>query len=201
VVPWSFDDAFGVTSLTWHLAHSADVIQFALAEERSGPVEIIPPGDEYPTLTCRYASGVLLHFVEHWGQVKDLYHAVPDDARLAGNFGGLLVGERGWITSMTTGGPIEGGPEELLQSAGLSTREVNVGGNNHHANWLECIRSRQPTLCDEELGHRTASLGHLANIACWTGQRLSWDPVREEFAHCDMANRLRGRHPRAPWHL
>ena len=200
VVPWSFDDAFGVTSLTWHLAHSADVIQYALAEELSGPVEILPPGpDTFPTLTCRYASGTLLHLVDHWGLVKDLYRAVPDDARLAGNFGGLFVGERGWITSMTTGGPIEGGPDAMLESIGLSTREVGPGGNNHHANWLECIRTRQTPSCPEELGHRTAALGHLANIACWTGQRLEWDPVSETFANSEAANRLRGRTPRAPW--
>lgn len=202
VVPWSFDEAFGVTSLTWHLAHSADVIQYALGEERSGPVEILPPkSGGFPTLTCRYAQGTLLHFVDDWSQVRELYHAVPADARLAGNFGGVFVGERGWITSMTTGGPIEGGPASLLAETGLPTRDVNVGANNHHANWLACIRDRRPTSCDEELGHRTASLGHLANIACRTGQRLAWDPVAEEFTQSDAANRLRARTPRAPWYF
>jgi len=201
VVPWSFDDAFGVTSLTWHLAHSADVIQYALGEEGSGPVEWMPPGvGGYPTLTCRYSSGTLLHFVDHWGMVKDLYGAVPQEARLAGNFGGLFVGERGWVTSMTTGGPIEGSPE-VLQEMALPTREVNPGANDHHANWLEAIRSRKSPSCPEEIGHRTASLGHLANIVCWTGQRLQWDPRREEFLNSDAANRLRARACRAPWSL
>jgi predicted dehydrogenase len=200
VVPWAFDSAFGVTSLTWHLAHSADVIQYALGVERSGPVEILPPDRaEFPTLTCRYSNGVLLHMVDHWRQVKDLYHAVPNEARLAGNFGGLFVGENGWLTSMTTGGVIEGAPNELLQEVGLRTREVNPGANNHHANWLECIRTRQKPSCDEELGHRTASLGHLANIACWTGQPLRWDPDNEEFMDSDAGNRLRSRTPRTPW--
>jgi predicted dehydrogenase len=200
VVPWSFDDAFGVTSLTWHLAHSADVIQYALGTERSGPVEMTPPGkSDYPTLTCRYDNGVLLHLVDHWGQVKDLYQAVPAEARLAGNFGGLFVGERGWITSMTTGGAIEASSGELLEEAGLTSREVNPGANNHHANWLECIRTRQKPSCDEELGHRTASLGHLANLACWTGQSLRWDPRKEQFDNSDAGNRLRSRLPRSPW--
>ena len=44
VVPWSFCDAFGVTSSTWFLSHAADVIQYALGVENSGPVEIIHPG-------------------------------------------------------------------------------------------------------------------------------------------------------------
>ncbi len=49
---------------------------------------------------------------------------------------------------------------------------MNIGGDNHHANWLECIRTRKRPSCDEELSHRTASLGHLTNIAFWTGRSL-----------------------------
>jgi hypothetical protein len=99
---------------------------------------------------------------------------------------------------MTTGGPIEGGPEELFEEMGLKTREVDLA-NDHHANWLECIRTRKPPYCGEELGHRTASLGHLTNIAFWTGRSLKWDPVREEFLGDEAANRLRSRAVRAPW--
>jgi len=202
VVPWAFADAFGVTSLTWHLAHSADVIQYALGVERSGPIEVIHPSSgEFPTLTCRYAGGTLLHLVDHWGMVTDLYHAVPADARLAGNFGGLFVGERGWVTSMSTGGPVEAGPNSLLEEIQLKSREVNIGANDHHANWLSGIRTRRAPSSDEEIGHRSASLGHLANIACWTGRSLKWDPAKEEFLEDDMANRMRSRAARAPWRL
>lgn len=202
VVPWSFCDAFGVTSLTWHLAHSADVIQWALGVETSGPVEILHPSEgHFPTLTCRYANGTLLHLVDHWGMVKELYHAVPDNARLAGNFGGIFVGDRGWMTSMTTGGPIEGGPDSLFEEMRLPSREVSVGSNNHHANWLECIRTRRLPSNHEEIGHRSASLGHLANIACRTGHSLKWDPVAELFTGSTAANRLLRRPMRAPWRI
>ena len=202
VVPWSFDEAFGVTSLTWHLAHSADVIQWALGVERSGPVEVIHPSTgEFPTLTCRYASGTLLHFVDHWGQVKDLYKAVPAEARLAGNFGGLFVGEKGWLTTMSTGGPVEGAPESLFEAMDLKRRDVNVGTNTHHANWLACMHSRGVPDCDAELGHRTATLGHLTNIASRLGHSLRWDPAQEVFTGNEFANRLRGRPMRTPWRL
>ena len=201
VVPWSFCDAFGATSLTWHLAHSADVIQYALGAETSGPVEIIHPRTkEFPTLTCKYANGTLLHLVDHWGMVKDLYHAVPPTARLAGNFGGLFVGERGWLTSMTTGGPLEGGPEEVFNEMKLKSRDAQPGDNDHHANWLSCIKSRQKTSCDAEIGHRSATLGHLANIACWTGASLRWDPAHETFANHPMASRLLARADRQRGH-
>jgi hypothetical protein len=202
VVPWAFHEDFGAAAVTWYHSHAADVIQYALGVETGGPVEFIHPSSgTYPTLTCRYANGTLLHLVDHWGQVKDLYHAVPATARLEGNFGGVFVGERGWVTSMSTGGPIEGGPPELFDEMKLKTREVNIGENNHHANWFDGIRTRRPPSCPEELGHRGASLGHLTIIAYKLQRSLKWDPDREEFAGDDAANRLLSRPLRSPWHV
>jgi hypothetical protein len=201
VVPWSFDSAFGAASSTWFLSHSADVIHYALGMERSGPVEVIHPKEgTYPTMTCRYANGTLLHFVRNWNEVKTLYHGIPDDARLAGNFGGLLVGERGWLTTMSTGGQLEGSPETLFDEMKLvRTPEVNIGGNNHHANWLECIHSRKSPSADEEIGHRASALYHLLAISFRTGRSLRWDPVREVFPADSVANRLLSRAARPPW--
>jgi hypothetical protein len=202
VVPWAFSEDFGAAAVTWYHSHAADVIQYALGVENSGPVEFIHPSSGmYPTLTCRYANGTLLHLVDNWEVVKNVYKAVPATARLAGNFGGIFVGARGWVTSMSTGGPIEGGPEELFAHMKLTTREVNIGDNNHHANWLECIRTRRPTSCGEEIGHRGASLGHLTILTYKLQRSLKWDPATEEFPGDDAANRLLGRSMRSPWHL
>ncbi len=202
VVPWSFCEDFGAASVTWHHSHSADVIQYALGMEESGPVEIIhPAGGRYPTLTYRYANGTLLHLVENWEMVKGIYQAVPAGARLAGNFGGVFVGERGWVTSMSTGGPIEGEPAGIFDEMEVKTREVNIGANDHHANWFDCIRTRRQPSCHAELGHRSASLGHLTIIAFKLGRSLAWDPVRETFCNDDQANRLLERSLRSPWRI
>jgi len=200
VVPWSFCDAFGAGAITGYHSHAADVLQYAVGAETSGPVEIIhPSGGQFPTVTCRYANGVSLHQVDHWGQVKELYKAVPASARLEGAFGGVFVGERGWITSMSVGGPVEGGPEGVLREAGLKTREVNIGANNHHANWFECVRSFGQPSAHEEIGHRSASLGHLVATSFLLKRSLRWDPVQEVFVGDDEANRLLSRARREPW--
>ena len=125
--------------------------------------------------------------------------AVPATARLSGMFGGLFVGELGWVTSMTGGGPIEAAPEEILHRMGLASGTPMSGENDHHANWFECIRTRRPPSCDEEIGHRSASLGHLVTLACKLGRSLKWDPVREEFPGDQQANRLLSRAMRDPW--
>lgn len=204
VVPWSFSAAFGVTSNTWFLSHAADVIQYALGVEDSGPVEIVQPdAGRFPTLTMRYAHGPLLHFIEDWPQIRTLYPGVlPETAQVAGMFGGVFVGERGWLSALYRNGPtVAGEPEALLREMEETTREVTLGARDHHANWLQCLRTRQPPSCPEELGHRSAALGHLTNLACWTGQSLRWDPRTETFADSDAANRLRARQPRPPWRL
>jgi hypothetical protein len=200
VVPWSFCEDFGAASVTWHHSHSADVIQYAIGMENSGPVEVIHPSStDYPTLTYKYANGTLLHLVDDWQMVKDVYKAVPPTARLAGNFGGIFVGEHGWVTSMSTGGPVEGGPENIFEEMKLTTRQVNIGENNHHDNWLECIKTRRQPSSNEEIGHRSASLGHLAIIAHKLQRSLKWDPAKEEFIGDEEANRLRYRAMRSPW--
>jgi predicted dehydrogenase len=197
VVPWSFHRDFGVGAVTDYHSHAADVIQYALGLEESGPVELIHPAEgRYPTMTCRYANGTLLHLVEDWDAVKKLYHAVPDNARLAGSFGGLFVGEKGWITSMTTGGKIEGSSEDLFAAMKMDSREVTPG-NHHHANWFDCIRSRQRPHTDAELGHRAASLGHLTIASYRLGRSLKWDPVKEVFPDDAEANGLLSRPRRA----
>jgi len=201
VVPWAFCDDFGAASITWHQSHAADVIQYALGVEETGPVEIVHPSSgEFPTLTCRYANGTLLHIVDNWTTVRTIYEAVPRKARLAGSFGGVFVGERGWVTSMYSGGPLEGSPYEIFHEMGLKTREV-IGANNHHGNWLECIRTRMRPSCSEEIGHRSASLGHLVTIAFRLGRSLKWDPVKEMFIGDKAANRLRSRAMREPWRM
>jgi predicted dehydrogenase len=201
VVPWSFCEDFGVGPSTWYHSHAAEVLQYALGYETSGPIEILHPDDKhFPTLTCRYANGELLHLVRAWSEVKSIYHAVPDDARLDGNFGGVVVGERGWLTTMSDNAGITGGPAELMAEYEAPEHNVDLGKKDHHDNWLECIQSRRKPHSHEEIGHRAAALGHLTMIAYKLGRSLKWDPVHELFPEDAPANRLLRRAKRAPWH-
>jgi hypothetical protein len=51
----------------------------------------------------------------------------------------------------------------------------------HIANWLDCIRSRELPNADVEVGHRSISTCHLANIARRIGRKIVWDPKTETF--------------------
>ncbi|HOS94405.1 MAG TPA: gfo/Idh/MocA family oxidoreductase, partial [Armatimonadota bacterium] len=60
--------------------------------------------------------------------------------------------------------------------------------DDHIGNWLQCIRTRERCIADVEIGHRSASICHLGNIARLLGRRLHWDPVAEQFIGDDEAN-------------
>jgi hypothetical protein len=207
-VPWSFCEDFGLAASTGYHSHAAEVLQYAIGQEETGPVEIIHPSSgAYPTLSFRYPNGALLHLLEgnltkreHWDAVKTLYGAVPDDAVMEGNFGAVVVGERGWLTTMSNA-PITGGPTALMEEYNRPEHDIDMGGISHHGNWLQCIKTREKPSSHEELGHRAASLGQLTIIAYKLGRSLKWDPIREVFPEDEQANRLLRRAKRAPWHL
>jgi len=70
----------------------------------------------------------------------------------------------------------------------------------HHREWLDAIKSRDPCTCRFEYGHRLTSVGHLGNIALWTGEKLHWDGVEERVTNHPEANRYLTREVyRAPW--
>jgi predicted dehydrogenase len=60
----------------------------------------------------------------------------------------------------------------------------------HHQNFLDCIRSGGRPTADIEEGHLSASLVHLANIACRMQRTLHFDPVSETMRGDDEAAKL-----------
>ncbi|MBL9205857.1 MAG: hypothetical protein JNN01_12265, partial [Opitutaceae bacterium] len=71
--------------------------------------------------------------------------------------------------------------------------------DDHHTDFFTCIRTRQRPLCDVEVGHRTATVCHLNNIAEWVKRPVKWDPVKEEIVGDPIASRYLDRPRRAPF--
>jgi len=198
LVPWHFCRDFGGGNLTSNAVHAFDVVQWGLGMDESGPVEVIPPETgEHPSLTYKYADGVLLQV--EW-KLDPEKHFVPrgwdPDTRIE-NFGALFVGEEGWI-HVGRQGFLKSFPEAIVEQsdAGANAHEPV---RNHHQNWLDCIRTRKEPACDVDVGCRSTIVSHLGCIAHWTGRALKWDPAKEEFLGDDEANRLRWRPMRDPW--
>ncbi len=165
-------------------AHHFDIAQWGLGMDDSGPVDIYPPSDGgFERLTYLYGNGVVMM---HGG-------GEPERA------GVVFIGTDGKV--MVNRGYLETDPPGLKDEAlrpGDTALEVSPG---HQDNWLECIRTRRRPICDVSIGHRSATVCHLGNIAYWLKRPLKWDPVAERFVNDEEANRLLMRPMRSPWSL
>ncbi|MDO8542507.1 MAG: Gfo/Idh/MocA family oxidoreductase [Opitutaceae bacterium] len=176
-------------------AHGLDIGQWALDMDNSGPVEVEGHG-EFPSsglftnatkvdFTVRYANGIPMHCRTNYE---------------AGNATVRFVGERGWIHVVRD--RVIASDNSLLREMQQPNKPLQLTvSNNHHDNFFACMRSRERAISDVEIGHRSATVCNLGQIAMMLGRKLRWDPAREEFAGDDMANRLRARAMRAPWSL
>ena len=162
-------------------AHHFDIAQWALGMDHSGPVEVHPPaGDALTGLRFVYANGV------------EMFHGGPSGCTFEGTAGKIYVDRN----------KIESTPESILKEP-LGANDVHLEnpGDNHKKNWLACVTTRKKPIADVEIGARSASVCHLANLGYELRRPLKWDPKREKFIGDDKANKLLDRPKRAPWKL
>lgn len=76
-----------------------------------------------------------------------------------------------------------------------------AGGGDHYQNFLEAVRSRNPSLlnCNIEEGHKSAALAHLANISYRLGRSVDFDPESETFPGDSEAQAMLRRRYRSPF--
>jgi predicted dehydrogenase len=94
---------------------------------------------------------------------------------------------------------------EQSRSVRQAMEPISSKGNaetaDHARNFLDCLRTRKPTNCPVEVGHRSTSATLLAKIALRRGRYLTWDAKQERVTNDDEANRLLNYEYRAPWRL
>ncbi|HUW20664.1 MAG TPA: Gfo/Idh/MocA family oxidoreductase [Sedimentisphaerales bacterium] len=108
-------------------------------------------------------------------------------------------GEKGWVHVNRK--DISAGPESLL-NVKLGPREEHLyESSNHHANFLECVRSRRETAAPVEAGHAATTVTLIADVATRLRRKVTWDWKSERFVNDQEANRMLKRPMRSPWRL
>jgi predicted dehydrogenase len=73
---------------------------------------------------------------------------------------------------------------------------------SHPRNFIDCVKSRQPPICDIETGHRSTSTAILGNLAYRSASTVQWDGKTETVTNGNRkAADLVARPYRAPWKL
>ena len=76
-------------------------------------------------------------------------------------------------TILVSRGSLSSTPGDILKTP-IGEKDKRVyPSNNHHGNWLDCIRTGKDCICTAETGHRTASICHLGNIGYRLGRKLN----------------------------
>jgi hypothetical protein len=112
-------------------------------------------------------------------------------------FGAIFISDQ--VNFRLDRGRCESDPEDI--AIDLMRQRPRDYDDSHVRDWLRCIKTRQLPRADIEIGHRSATICHLGNIARWVGRKLRWDPVREEFIGDAEANKYLDRERRRPWVL
>lgn len=177
-------------------AHQLDIAQWGIGADDSGPVEVEGHGKRNP-------DG--LHDVFYDVHVNFTYaNGVKVELRSGGN-GVTFVGTEGSI--FVSRSKLEADPASVLTSR-IGPDEVHLTrggpeneGGTHMGIWLDCIRARNNKALNvpAEIGHRSATVCHMANIVMALGRKLRWDPASERFIDDDVANNMTWRPMRAPW--
>ena len=207
-------------------AHSVDMVQYALGKDDTGPGEIRavepqavrpmwamwkhktpapvarlsessssrPPDSEsqatresrrFWPVVMRYADGVEVRFVHG-----------PDYIRFHGERGEMKMRRNHFETDPP--GLVTNGPD-------ASVGEKWKGGGHvarpHLENWLDAIRQSSRLNAPVEVGHRTVTICHLANIARELNRPLRWNPETEQFVDDNEANQFLDRPRRKGFEL
>lgn len=180
-------------------SHGFDQVQWALGMDESGPIEVWTEGPAFEPPTYSQPEGK-----ERGDGIcsnpKVFFRYAGDIVMELGNGpmgGAIFIGEKGKLTIDRSF--CKSDPPELAEEA----KEQRVPGltENHMRNWIDCVRSRQKPVADVEIGHRSATVCHLGNIARRLGRKLRWDPVKEVFPDDAEANGLLDRPRRKGYEL
>lgn len=193
---WNYNTGGGQL-LDW-VGHHADIAHWGLGMDDNGPLTVegqgeFPPADAvWNTCTryrieARYPQGVTMIIA---GGHKDI------------RSGTKWIGTEGWV--WVDRGGFEASDEAWSEMKELpdSLARIRLYRSTHHQrNFVDCVKTRRPTVTPVEVAHHSTIPGHLGLIAMMVGRKIQWDARREVIVNDPGAAALLGRVYRPPWRL
>ena len=177
-------------------AHHLDIAQWGLGMDKGGPIAVegtavFNPDGWYETpdtteINYEYANDVKM-------TVRQKQDVKP------GGYGTEFIGDKGSL--FVYRGGITTTPNELLRRVELPTFTGSQASISHVQDFLDCIKTRKHPVADVEIGHRSAVVCHLGNIAVRTKKKINWDPLTETIIGDVEASKWLTKEYRKPWKL
>lgn len=173
--------------------HHPDCAQWGMGTDHTGPIEIrnargvFPPDELWDTAAEYYFEAVYANGVT----------MIVSSSERAGV---TWEGDEGWVWADR--GRHDASSEAILNSV-IGPEETHLyRSDDHFRNFIDCVISREETICPAETAHRSITICQLGNIAMQLGRdSLRWDPDTETILGDDEAAKRLSREYRAPWTL
>lgn len=178
---WRDYKEFGGGGMTDWGAHMFDIGQWGIGMDHSGPVRIIPPGPgKQSGLIYQYENGI------------EMIHQPEPGKNYCHFFGteGEVYVQRGLLRTT---------PEALKEKTFAEDDYKVYVSADHYQDFINAMKTRKPPICDVEVGHRTATVCNIGNIAYELGRPLEWNPEKEKFKGDRAANKLLKRKMKKEW--
>ncbi|MEN6427721.1 MAG: Gfo/Idh/MocA family oxidoreductase [Phycisphaerales bacterium] len=192
---WYYIDDYTAGFITGNGVHFVDIAQWGIGDHVQ-PVRVhthcadIPAGGLVDTPVVWQTEVVYDNGVKMSYSSEGKPH--PDGIR--------FIGTEGWI-HITGGGALTAHSADVLKSV-IGPTEVHLyAATEHHRNFLDCIKTRQPAAACPEVGHHATTTCNLAEISARLGRSVNWDAGKERFVNDDEADRMLERATRSPWQL
>ena len=110
------------------------------------------------------------------------------------------IGTEGWVWVDRAGFDASNPAWVKGESLPENLRKVKLYESpEHRRNFLDCVKSRKPTITPVETAHHSTLPGHLGLISMLVGRKIRWDVAQEKILNDAAATELLTRPYRAPW--
>ncbi|MBI1320135.1 MAG: gfo/Idh/MocA family oxidoreductase [Candidatus Hydrogenedens sp.] len=202
---WRWWMKFGGSQMMDWIGHHGDIAHMGMGWDETGPRKVVPQKWEFSKeknnvynspaqylFECTYEGGTTMS-VGSQSSMSQLFRDRQDT-------GTLWYGENDQWVYVSRGGLQVSSPE----IAEIKFKDSDIQfrrQSNHMRDFIDCIRTREATACPAEVGHRSASIGHLGKLACELGATIEWDPATERLEGGEAFNHVLDLHYRGDWKL
>lgn len=186
--------------------HFLDVIRWLTGDE--APRSVCAMGGRYvveddrtipDTMECNFELNKALAVLGVYESSGNPVLPRKGFVEMRGTQGTLYAGDRSFEVLPESGGQFQD-RKPRMKPAEVKATDGDLTEANAR-NFLDCIKSRAKPNADVEIGHRSTTFSHLANISLAVRARLDWDPVKETVTNCPEATELLHYEYRKPWTL
>jgi predicted dehydrogenase len=193
---WRWQLDYGGGQLMDWIGHHGDIAHWGMGWDNTGALSYEGHG-EYPP-TGIWDAATTYHFVATYKGGVEMH--VANDGNQGIRSGTKWIGENGdWVWVDRPG--MDTYPKSIMQEK-IGPNEIHLFRSpGHHREFLDCVKSRHSTITPAETAHRSASIGHLGQIAMILGRKIHWNPDTEQILNDETAERMLSRPMRAPWYV